>query len=546
VDVPWAPQPFALVVRGALNDCPAPASPGQPQLSTPAEHQVSVSWNAVNGAAAYNVYRSLGACPGGPWVVVASGVPGPPVTDGGLSGGTPYSYRVASTSDAASYCESAPSPCASVVPTGDCTLASRFGGITGASSPGTSDCAVALSWNPAVPYCGSDVRYNIYRANDPAFVPGQANRVARCVIGTQWIDSADLAGGATYYYSVRAEDAATGHGGPCRGGNEDANSVRAAAVPVGPRSPGVLRDDAGDTGAARFEPSPPWTNAAIGGRLGPRVYSADSAEGVCADLTSPALSLVDPGSGPLLTFATRHTLEYDPFGFFGAEGSLGQAEIATGPSFSNWTRLPLAPNYPATVEFPLNDCPTTANSTTYFSGTATDYTTYSASLANWGGADVRLRFHLSGDYLYPSGSWWIDDVEVSGVMIPGACTSTPAGPPPIPDGGPVPGVPLRVFPSGAQTTVTWDATQCPAARVNIYWGNLGDGTRFTGAACNLPPTGTATLTLPDNVWLLAAATDSLATDGSYSRALSGAERSYAGAGLVCPGMTRHVTNNGCP
>ena len=110
----------------------------------------------------------------------------------------------------------------------------------------------------------------------------------------------------------------------------------------------------------------------------------------------------------------------------------------------------------------------------------------------------------------------------------------------------MPGIPLRVFPSGAQTTVPWDATQCPAARVNLYWGTLGDGTRFTGAACDLPPTGTATLTLPDNVWLLAAATDGLATDGSYSRSLTGAERSYAGASLVCPGMTSHVTNNGCP
>ncbi|OLD66379.1 MAG: hypothetical protein AUI52_04485 [Acidobacteria bacterium 13_1_40CM_2_68_10] len=546
VDVPWAPQPFALVVRGALTDCPAPASPGPPSLSTPAEHQVLISWNSVAGAVAYNVYRSLGSCPGGPWIPVATGAAGPPVTNSGLSGGTPYSYYVASTSDAAARCESAPSPCASVVPTGDCTLASRFGGITAAISPGTGDCAVVLSWNPAVPYCGSDVRYNVYRATDPDFTPGPANRIARCVIGTTWTDSADLSSGATYYYAVRSEDATIAHGGSCRGGNEDANLVRLAAVPVGPRSPGTLRDDAGDTGAARFETEAPWTDAPTGGRLGPRVYTAASSEGVCADLTSPILTLLDPGAGPLLTFATRHTLEYDPFGFFGAEGSLGQAEIATGPSFSNWTRLPLTPTYPASVDFPLNDCPTTADSTTYFSGTSANYTTYSASLANWGGSDVRVRFHLSGDYLYPSGSWWIDDVEVSGVMIPGACTTTSTGPPPIPDGGPVPGVPLQVFRSGAQTTVTWDATQCPAVRVNLYWGNLGDGTRFTGAACDLPPTGAVTLSLPDNVWLLAAATDGLTTDGSYSRDLSGAELSYTGAGLVCPAITKHLTNNGCP
>src|SRR2546425_398529 len=210
---------------------PQPPTPGPPSLSTPAEHQVLISWNAVSGAAAYNVYRSRGSCPGGPWVPVATGATGPPVTDSGLSGGTPYSYYVASTSDAAARCESAPSPCASVVPTGDCTLASRFGGITAATSPGTSDCAVVLSWNPAVPYCGSDVRYNVYRATDPGFTPGPANRIARCVMGTRWTDSADLSSGATYYYAVRAEDATTGHGGSCRGGNEDAHLPRPAAVP---------------------------------------------------------------------------------------------------------------------------------------------------------------------------------------------------------------------------------------------------------------------------------------------------------------------------
>ena len=547
LDVPMGPQPFALLVRGALTECPAPSAPGKPTLTTPADHQVSVDWDSVGGAAAYNVYRSLGSCPGGPWVPAATGATAPPVLDSGLSGGTPYSYYVAATSDAAARCESEPSSCASIVPTGDCTLASRFAGLGAATSPGTTDCAVILSWDAAAPYCGTDVRYNVYRGTDPAFVPGPGSRIARCVIGTRFTDSADLSSGASYYYVVRSEDATAGHGGPCRGGNEDTNRVRLAAVPVGPSAPGAFRDDAGDTGPARFDTPAPWTNASTGGRLGPRVYAAQSAEGVCADLTSPVLTLVNPGAGPLLTFATRHTLEYDPVGFFGAEGSVGQAEIATGPSFSSWTRLPLTPDYPALVEFPLNDCPTTQNSATYFSGTAAAYATYSASLANWGGADVRVRFHLSGDYLYPSGSWWIDDVQVQGVMAPGACATIAAGPPPVPDGGPVPGIPLQAYPaSGGQTTVTWDASQCPAAVINLYWGDIGDGSRFGGAACNLPPTGSTTLTLPDNVWFLAAATDGLSTDGSYARALSGAELFYAGAGNVCPGITGHLTNNGCP
>src|SRR4030095_407743 len=102
----------------------------------------------------------------------------------------------------------------SAVPTGDCTLASRFDGLKGAASPGSSGCAVVLSWDPASPYCGTDVRYNVYRSTDPAFVPRPPHRIARCVIGTPWTDSADLSSGVRYQYVVRAEDSTTGHGGP--------------------------------------------------------------------------------------------------------------------------------------------------------------------------------------------------------------------------------------------------------------------------------------------------------------------------------------------
>jgi hypothetical protein len=544
VDVPWGPQPFALVVRGALTDCPAPAAPAQPTLATPADHQVLVSWDAVPGAVTYNVYRSLGVCPGGPWVPVATTLTGTSFLDSGMSSGTPWSYEVVSASDGAARCESPPSPCASIVPAGDCTLASRFGGVSGAVTPGTSDCAITLSWAAAVPSCGSDVRYNLYRSTDPLFTPGPDSRIARCVIGTSYTDSAALASGATYYYVARSEDATSGHGGPCRGGNEDANTVHLGAAPAGPRVLGTFHDDAGDTSAA-FTQAPPWSQAATGGNQGPRVYVGASAEGVCADLTSPVLTLAGPAQGPLLTFATRHNLEYDPFGFFGAEGSLGQVEIATGPSFGGWTRVPLTPDYPAPVEFPLNDCPTTADLRNYFTGNAPAYSTYSASLSNWAGGDVKIRFLLSGDYLYPSGDWWVDDVTITQVMTPGVCTTVPAGPPPIPDGGAVPGVPLQVTRAGGRETITWDTTQCPAQAVNLYWGALGDRSAFRGAACDLAPTGSATLTLPDDVWFLVAASDGSA-DGSYGRDLTGAELFYAGASLVCPDIGRHLTNNGCP
>ncbi|MBI3449669.1 MAG: S8 family serine peptidase [Acidobacteria bacterium] len=546
VAVPWGPQPFALLVRGAITDCPAPAAPAAPTLSTPAQHQVQVSWGAVPGAAAYNVYRSLGACPGAPWIPVASGVTGTSALDTTVSGGAAYSYYVAAASDSNAACESPRSPCASIVPTGDCTLDPDFRGVTGASSAGTAGCGVVVTWDPASAHCGSDVRYNVYRGTAAGFVPSPSNRVARCVIGTSFTDTIGLATATTYHYVVRAEDATSGHGGPCRGGNEEGNAAEAGTAPFGPPVIGTFTDDAGDTGVATFSPAPPWTIATTGGHLGPRVYTAASNDSVCSDLTSPVLTLDSPASGPTLSFATIHDLEYDPVGLFGAEGSVGQVEIATGPGFTNWTRVPLTPDYPALVEFPLNNCTTTGNVDNYFSDTNLTYTTYTASLANWAGGDVRIRFRLSGDLLYPGGHWWIDEVRVTRSLVPSACSTVAAGPPPIPDGATIPGQPLSVTMNGGNLVLAWDAARCPASAVNVYWGHLGSFGSFAGGVCNLPASGSATISLPNNVWFLVAATDGGAIDGSWAKGGNGAEKIYAGASAACPAIAQHVTNNGCP
>jgi hypothetical protein len=469
---------------------------------------------------------------------VASAVTGTSFLDTAVSGGVTYSYVVTAASDAAAACESPRSPCAAVVPTGDCTLAPGFSGIGSASSANVGTCTVSLSWSQGTAYCAGDVRYNVYRGTSPGFVPGPANRIARCLTGTSFSDAVGLSSGQSYWYVVRAEDASTGHGGPCRGGNEEPNTVAMAAAPLGLPALGAWTDDAGDTGIAKLSTVSPWTVAAIEGRTGPSVYTAASFAGACADATTPVLTLADPGEGPQITFWTKHDLEYDPVGeIFGREGSLGQVEIAIGPSFSTWSRVPLTPNYPNAIDFPLNDCLSTQNLTTYFTGIRMTYTTYTGSLVNWAGGEVKLRFHLSGDYLYSGGSWWIDDVAISGALVPGTCTTGTAGPPPVPD--------LQVAKSGANVVVTWNAAQCPATSVNLYRGSLGSFGAFTGGVCGLAPTGTVNVALPNNTWFLLAATNGAGTDGSYGLDGSGSERAISGASAAC-GITQHVTSNACP
>ena len=100
--------------------------------------------------------------------------------------------------------------------------------------------------------------------------------------------------------------------------------------------------------------------------------------------------------------------------------------------------------------------------------------------------------------------------------------------------------------SGSDVVVAWDAAQCPATAVNLYQGVMGDFTTFTGGDCDLPPTGSATLSLPDDTWFLVVATDGASTDGSWSRDTDGNELSYGGASTACPAIANHLPTNACP
>ena len=297
---------------------------------------------------------------------------------------------------------------------------------------------------------------------------------------------------------------------------------------------------------AKFELGPAWVVEASSGDSGPQVYRVSSSQLACTDLTSPVLTLAAPEQGPQLTFSTIHDLDYDPGYILFYEGSVGQVEIASGPTFSNWTRLPLTPDYPAYVDAPFyNNCESTQAVANYFSDIALVYDTYSASLVNWGGGDVKLRFHLSGDLYFYGGNWWIDDVQVTQTEVPGACAAAAAGPPPVPDGAAVPGAPLQLSKSASNVELSWDTTECPPAEVNIYLGSIGDYSTFTGGYCSLSPMGLATLDFPDNTWFLVVAADGTGTDGSWSRDHTGVELDYVGASTVCPSITEHSPGGIC-
>src|SRR4029453_13697166 len=116
---------------------------------------------------------------------------------------------------------------------------------------------------------------------------------------------------------------------------------------------------------------------------------------------------------------------------------------------------------------------------------------------------------------------------------------------PTPAAGAAPGGKRRPGRGGARWAWTWAASRCPASAVNVYRGAIGNFGTFTAGSCGLPPTGTATLSIPNNAWVLVAAPAGSHTDGSWGRTPAGVERVYAGASVACPAITQHVTNNGC-
>ena len=120
------------------------ATPTGVAVSGATNTSLNVSWNAVSGAASYNVYRN-GVKVGSPT--------GTSYTDSGLNGGSTYSYTVTAVANGS---ESAQSAAVQGTTTGTPPVLGAPTGLAG-SSPTTG--AVALTWNTVA----GAKNYNVYR-----------------------------------------------------------------------------------------------------------------------------------------------------------------------------------------------------------------------------------------------------------------------------------------------------------------------------------------------------------------------------------------------
>jgi hypothetical protein len=361
------------------------------------DNRIALSWSAQDPGIAVRIYRSAGGCanPGPPMLVGETTQSS--FVDITASGGVPYGYTVAAA--AADVCTSASSVCVDATTSGACTEPPNFVGADGVVNAATSSCQLTVDWEaPDQVWCGGPVAYNVYRSATPDFDPTPAHRVASNITTTHY-DDLDVVSGDAMHYIVRAVDLSHG--------NEDGNTQEVVGTPTGPFVVGTWFDDAGDTGPAKLVPTAPWAArpgvgvSGAGYSTGP--YSSDT----CAQLTGPEMLL---DASPQLTFWSKYDIE---------EGwDKGELQISNDGGAA-WNRVPMT--YPGTSTHDNDECG--LGEGTFFTGTQPTFTLFSANLAAWAGQTVALRWEFSSDVYIEADGWWIDDISITDVAVPGECFS---------------------------------------------------------------------------------------------------------------------------
>ncbi|MDH3627245.1 MAG: immune inhibitor A [Acidobacteriota bacterium] len=373
------------------------------------DNEIEISWNDADLATvvSYSVGRST--TPGGPYTqitsvpdsspAVASDPTGYSFVDTDVSGGTTYYYIVRATDGEA--CTSDDSNETDTVGTGLCTLTPTFAGVVSATTPFSALCTINVAWDAAVANCGGPLEYDIYRSQDPMFDPDLIAPIDTGIPTTSYADLNTLTSGDKYYYAVRARDLGNG--------TVDSNAVRVEAIPEGPLANGNWLDDAGDTGTAKFVLDSQWEIEGSEGNLGPNVYRTGLyTDNVCEAITTPPLLL---GVGSQLAFSSQYDIEdsYDK----------GEVQISTDGG-ANWTRVEVG--YPGESTNTSDNCGL-GTGMFFTDRDQLGYVQYNADLSAYGSQQVQLRFLISSDGSVTESGWWVDDVSISQVDVPGVCTT---------------------------------------------------------------------------------------------------------------------------
>jgi hypothetical protein len=451
-------QGFALVVSAANCTTAVSAVPGNVRATTNPTRGVDISWTQAPGSTVTQVYRATGANPNPADFRFIGSSKGNLFTDLRAQGGYTYSYLVRAADD----CSEGPrSEVVTINAAGLCDIAPTFDGINTAEADGTN-CRIRLAWGTGNSNCplAPTVRYHIYRSTSPDFVPSGTPYATTTQLS---FDDTNVVSGVTYHYIVRAEDFTTGSGGPTRG-NVETNMIRLFATAFGaPSTPGTWRDGAGDDGAY-LTPEVPWQITTVQAHSGTRSYhnAADHdlyRSNTCASLVTPAV-LLDASAE--LSYWVRYNLEWEWDGII--------VEISEDGG-STWKDLPPTGGYPATLDEtqgtskkdpPANVCGYlfTQGAFTGPSDNAslTEWKEYKSSLAAYAGKTVKIRWRFASDPGLEFEGFYLDDIAISNVRLPGPCTpilTSPVASFELVPGLPAKGKPVQFRDRSANVPTAW-------------------------------------------------------------------------------------------
>lgn len=410
-------QGYALVVSHQTCDTAVTFAPTRLSATSNPVQGIDLRFEPAEGSSVTQIYRATLDDPND-WKYVGSS-PSGLFTDARAQGGETYFYRARGVDGCG---EGPPSATALGTSTSGCDIQPTFDGLQSAA-PASPHCAVFLQWAPASKGCalGETVFYNIYRSTDPDFVPAPGEApIASVRNETTFIDT-EVESGLRYHYIVRAEDTASTGTGPHEG-REEKNVRRLSAISTGPATAlGDWIDDAGDT-SSLVDLQFPWHVSTRQAHSGTSSYFAGRENGnypalICAALTTPALTL---GNNSTITYWARYNLEFQWDGVI--------VEISTDGG-NSWSDLPPSSGYPSslseTLNPPVNQCgyPATQGA---FNGPVTndgltEWTEFSSDLAAYAGETVRIRWRLTTDPGLEFEGFYLDDITVTEVGIPGPC-----------------------------------------------------------------------------------------------------------------------------
>ncbi|MEZ5441260.1 MAG: choice-of-anchor B family protein [Lysobacterales bacterium] len=385
------------------NLCDGPEIPTGLITNAAGANQIQLNWTAAGAGESYEVYRSIDGC-GGAEELLAEGISAGNFLDAQVSGGVPYGYRVRRRS-ADGQCVSDYSNCSAAQTTGACTAPPQFAGIGTAQSAGSSSCQIDLAWAAAAPRCSGPAEYLVQRSSGTSFDELTAVTLQDGLGLTSYSDGS-ASHGESYAYRVRSRDTANGA--------LDGNEQFLVATPTGPVGNGTFHSGAelGDTlfgvGSVRHIG---WEIVSDVAFAGDRSYFSTYGDNACLGLTSPPLNLT-PGESAVFSMQSRFDIE--------AGWDAGVVQISTNGGAS-WQTLTPVGGYPGTMnQQNSGDACGFPNGQPAFTGTDLSWSPYSFDLSAFSG-EIQIRLLLSTDGGVQGQGWWIDEIAISNVQVPGVC-----------------------------------------------------------------------------------------------------------------------------